>query len=85
MVLVIISMASCTTAASPLLTHWRYCSLVIRRRFDLVSMAFVFENRRYDGSEGLLRPLTIFLTYVFHENYLPGVECMMICKMCHYI
>ena len=30
----IISMAQCKTAVSPLLTHWRYCSLALNHRFE---------------------------------------------------
>ena len=30
---IIISMASCKTAVSPLLTHWRYCSLALSHRY----------------------------------------------------
>ena len=31
-----ISMALCKTAATPLLTHWSYCSLALSHRYDLI-------------------------------------------------
>ena len=42
--LYLISMASCKTAVSPLLMHWRYCSLALSWRWDA---ALYINNRFY--------------------------------------
>ena len=36
-----ISMAQCNTAVTPLLTHWSYCSLALRHRYEAMKMGLI--------------------------------------------
>ena len=42
-----ISMALCKTAVSPLLMHWRYCSLTLNPRYDVCHISIVIPFCRY--------------------------------------
>ena len=51
-----ISMASCKTAATPLLTHRSYCSLALRRRYIIIYLHFLVQSNEYSvktaGTDG---------------------------------
>ena len=50
-------MAKCKTAVSPLLTHWRYCSLALSHRYITCFLTLLLLRSEYSGKTRLIPQL----------------------------
>ena len=55
-----ISMASCKTAVSPLLTHWKYCSLALSHRYTFRPLQSCDSHIGRHSWHGLFSVLSVF-------------------------